>query len=256
MSRIVLSLCLLLVSLKLLEADPSNAVLQFPKQFVEQIVSPAQSGYSSLKKEISDWTSAKSMLKALREQNASLREERLVIEELQNENLRLRQIINFQQEQQFDGVAAEVIGRRASTFVDALVLNKGSADGVQEEMAVVDGEVIVGQVVSVRKNSSIVLLVTDRTSAVDVRLQGSRASGVAEGGVDGRMSISYLQNTNNVYPGERVLTSGLDGVFPKGLEVGLVSSVSRKGGELFYRIQLKPSVEVSKLETVLILAKK
>jgi rod shape-determining protein MreC len=149
---------------------------------------------------------------------------------------------------------AHVIGGDASGWVKGLLLDRGSASGVREGMPVVHPQGIVGQIVSVGSDSSRVLLVNDHASGVDVLHEGTRARGVVEGAGEQVCELKFLTKDVQVREGDAVITSGMDTVYPKGVLVGRISGVASSSGALFQTIEVRPSVDFSKLEEVLIVS--
>jgi rod shape-determining protein MreC len=170
--------------------------------------------------------------------------------EFRHENRRLRGLLSIVEDGGIKGIAARVIGYDPSNWVQAIIVNRGSKDGVQAGMAVLESEGVVGQVISASFNSSRVLLIADHGSGVDAIIQSSRARGVVEGSGSGMCKLRYVLVGETVKVGDRVITSGMDGIFPKGLLIGKISDIRSDG--LFQSIDVKPTVMFSKLENVLI----
>ncbi len=201
----------------------------------------------------------------LREENEKLRKEveRLTIEniqlrELEAENRALRELLRFTQENPlFDyttaRVTARVIGYDPSGFTRYIVINAGQRRGVMPGMAVVTERGLVGRVVSVYRDASKVLLLTDPSSSVSAYLQGSQVTGMVEGTPEGALIMRYIPMDAEVSVGEVVLTSGLGGTLPKGLVIGQVIEVEKKDYMLFQEARIKPSVDFDRLEFVLVL---
>lgn len=186
------------------------------------------------------------------------RNSRLVEYKIENE--RLRKLLDFRDRMGFrEVVAGDVIGRDASNWTRTITIDRGSADGLRSGMPVVDGNAVVGQTTVVSKHSSRVLLLTDSSSAIDAIVQSSRAAGILEGqlGVD-TLRLRYVLRLKEyaVKPGDRVICSGLDGVFPKGALIGVVNKVDQGSSGLFQDIEVIPSVDVRRLESVLVLTSK
>ena len=172
------------------------------------------------------------------------------------ENERLRELLNFSEVTGYKGIAASVIGRSPSPWVNAVTIDRGARHGVRPGLAVVDGKAVVGQTTSVTAETSRVLLITDASSAVDALLQTSRLSGIAEGGL-GRTAVKLqyvdIRDEVVVTSGDRVITSGLDGIFPKGIMLGYIKQVSSDSGSLFHEISVGPSADFSRLENVMVI---
>ncbi|MFH1152501.1 MAG: rod shape-determining protein MreC [Pseudomonadota bacterium] len=172
--------------------------------------------------------------------------------ELQLENERLRKFIEFQNPEGEVLVAAKVIGRSPSPWVKTIMIDKGSNDGLTRGLPVMVSEGIVGQIITVSEHFSQVLLVTDRNSAVDALVQTSRARGIVKGNNSDQCSFCYALRKDEIQLGEMIISSGLDGVFSKGLRIGQVVDVKKENSELFQTILLKTCVDFDKLEEVLV----
>jgi rod shape-determining protein MreC len=172
--------------------------------------------------------------------------------ELNLANIRLRSLLNFQQSMPHQVLAAEVIGKDPSPWYKTIMIDKGKDDGVEKGMAVVIPEAIAGQVMDVSTHYSKVLLIIDPNSAVDAVVQKTRARGIIKGESSGRCLFKYVLRKDDVRVGNRVVSSGLDGVFPKGLGVGHVSGVIRRTSGIFQEVTVIPSVDFEKLEEVLV----
>jgi rod shape-determining protein MreC len=177
-----------------------------------------------------------------------------MLSEFEAENDRLRSVLSFSSERQLRGTVASVIGADASGWIRGLVIDRGSSHGLRAGMAVVHPRGVVGQITSVGSNSARVLLVNDHSSGVDVLLQGSRVRGVLEGAGESACELKFVTKENSVKVGEVVVTSGMDQVFPKGLVVGTVSTVSIQTGTLFQTVEVQPTVDFARIEEVVVLA--
>jgi len=227
---------------------------------ISEVVSPLYAGVDSVVDGgESMWDRYFNVL-AVAERNRELTErlERLEAErgafaERLKENDRLRKLLDLGSIPELQGISASVIANEPSGWVKGIVLNKGRAQGVLEGMAVVHPRGVVGQVVSASTNFSRVLLVTDHASGVDALVQDNRARGVVEGEGDSAAILNYVAKEYPVRVGDTIVTSGLDGVFPKGVIIGAVSQVSVESGTLLQKIAVRPAVDFSRLEEVLII---
>ena len=172
--------------------------------------------------------------------------------ELKLSNTRLRSLLDFQKTITNKVIAAEVIGKDPSPWFKTIMVNKGKDDGVKKGSAVVIPEGIVGQVAEVSAHNSKVLLIIDPNSAVDALVQRSRARGIIKGGFAGRCVFKYVLRKKGIAVGDTVVSSGLDGVFLKGLPVGRVSGVFKPNSGIFQEVTVIPCVDFEKLEEVLI----
>ena len=178
-------------------------------------------------------------------------------EELKLANVRLRGLLNFQTTMTDKVLPAEVVGKDPSPWFKTIIIDKGQDYGIEKGMAVVIPEGVAGQVTDVLPHYSKVLLIIDNNSAVDALVQRARARGIikggaAEGGAADRCLFKYVLRKHDIVVGDTVVASGLDGVFPKGLAIGHVSSVVKPSSGIFQEVTVTPYVDFEKLEEVLI----
>lgn len=186
----------------------------------------------------------------LKRQIGQLRLQNLELEEQVRSMPRLASLLAYQENYINRTLEADVIGGGASTSAQVIYLNRGEQDGVRRNMAVITPDGVVGKITRVFHGTSEVLLVTDPDSGVGAVLQQSRLHGILQGQGSGKAELRLIVNDQKVQLGERVLTSGEDQVYPKGLPLGTV--VSAHPGSMFQNIEVKPAVELSRLEEVLI----
>jgi len=201
-------------------------------------------------------------LVGLQEENDRLKREILSLKmendrcrELIATNRRLQELLHFSQTFHWPGIAAQVIGRDPSGWFRSIIIDKGRKDGLRVNMPVVNAEGVVGRLVSVSPDYAKVLLIVDQNSAVDSLIQRSREKGIVKGISEESCELNYVVKTGDVNVGDRVVTSGMGRVFPKGLPVGRVVEVNSRPSELFLDIKVRPAVDFAKLEEVLILLK-
>jgi rod shape-determining protein MreC len=176
--------------------------------------------------------------------------------ETQRSNKRLRALLDFKEKNKaFQLVAAEVIGRDPSYWSKTMMIDKGSMDGLQKGFPVVVHRGIVGQIIETTGHYSKVLLIIDQNSAVDSLLQRTRVRGIIKGDSSKSFYFEYVLRKGNVEIGDMVISSGLDGVYPKGLRVGTVSEILRSNSGIFQEIKVTPYVDFEKLEEVFVLFK-
>jgi rod shape-determining protein MreC len=167
-------------------------------------------------------------------------------------NIRYRSLLSFKQYMDDPALAAEVIGRDPSPWFKTIIVNKGKAEGVRKGAPVLVPEGIVGLVVEVAGNYSKILLIIDQNSAVDGLAQRSRSRGIIEGDPTGLCHFKYVLRKHDISLGDTVVSSGLDGVFPKGIRIGSVSQIVKLNAGIFQEIVVTPFVDFEKLEEVLI----
>ena len=172
--------------------------------------------------------------------------------EMELMNRRLKRLLALERELPTRAVAASVTARDASVWFQSLTLNKGEVDGIQTGMPVIAPEGVVGLISSTSMHASRVLLLTDPNSGIDVLVQRTRVRGILSGLLEEGTTLKYVKRSDDVRVGDRVVASGLDGVFPKGLPVGRVTEVSRKDRGLFLYAEVTPDADASRLEEVLV----
>lgn len=196
----------------------------------------------------------------LKKNNEILRTQVLLGRELENENDRLRHLLDFKKNLKGDWVGGKVIEYPPIGPYRIMAIDKGSNDGVKRRAAVISSSGLVGQVARVMPNTSQVILITDPTSAVDVRIDGTEARGLIVGkslklGLNRELFIGafeYLNQSAQIAEGSSVTTSGLDGIFPGGVLVGFVHGGKKKKYDIFQEAEVIPSVDFFKLREVLI----
>jgi len=208
---------------------------------------------TSFKKEYVDLVSARDQNNELKDRIHGLESLNSQLLEERSENVRLRKLLSMKENHEVRGFAARVIGVDSSPWVQTISVDRGANDGIKVGLAVVQGQGVVGEIISVSSSSSKILLITDHASAIDSVVQGSRARGVVEGRGEQRTNLKYVLKESDVSLGDRVVTSGMDGVFPRGFLIGKVSSVKKESKGMFQAIFVTPAVNFSKLEEVFIL---
>jgi rod shape-determining protein MreC len=198
-------------------------------------------------------------LRGVRQENRDLKLqiERLRIEQVRlngdaEQARRLQILLGFKEQFISKTLAAQVIGSSGSEQSRSIYIDKGSHDGIKPDMPVITAEGVVGKVLRAFKTTSQVLLINDQTSGVGAILEKSRLQGVVRGTPLGEVVLEKVMSDETVQPGDTVLTSGGDQIFPKGLPVGTVTKVS-PGPELFLNIRVKPTADLSRLEEVLVI---
>ncbi len=169
-------------------------------------------------------------------------------------NVRLNQLLDLAHSLEQPVLTAHVIGRDPALWFKTITIDKGISAGVEKGMPVVTVEGVVGQVINVSPRFAKVLLATDPNSAVDAILQTSRALGIVKGNGQG-YRMDYVLREKEVAKDDLVVTSGMGGVFPKGLLVGRISEVGKDKRGMFHTITVQPAVDFRELEYVTIILK-
>ena len=230
------------------------------REWVQAVLAPPLKAISAGLRNASDFWYNYADLRHARDQSRRLEEEldrqritnHLLREEVQ-ELRRLKALLAFREQSSLTTVAARVIGSGAADTSRVLFLNKGLDDGLQPNQSVITPEGIVGKVQRAFRNSAQVLMINDNDSGVGVLLENSRVHGVLKGQNGQYCQLRYVLNDEKVEVGGRVLTSGEDRIYPKGLPVGAV--VSARPGPIFKEILVQPAARLNRVEEVLVVVK-
>jgi rod shape-determining protein MreC len=232
------------------------------KAGVYQLLAPFLTSGSGLKKQI---TSVRTGLKsldqlerensALQVENRELRATNHGLRDVEHEVNRLRHALNYRERSVFKLIAAEIVARDSSTWWRTVTINRGKTDGIEADMPVVTDEGLVGKTTSVSESISIVLLVSDENCRVAASVEGSREQGIVVGervttGLSPLLDLNFLSKQADLKPGQKVYTSGVGGVFPSGLLIGMVKSFRVRA--LDGQAQVTPAVDLSHLEDVFV----
>ncbi|GAB4543248.1 MAG: rod shape-determining protein MreC [Anaerolineae bacterium] len=226
---------------------------------------PFQAGLTRVGSDVSDLVRSARDLRDLRQRNAQLEAEnnRLSVEnarltEVERENERLRQLLNFTRSNPwYEYKAAAVVGHKigadTSNLLFSIFIDVGARDGVAVDMPVITDRGLVGRVVAVGPNVAEVLLLIDPSSAVNARVQNSRVTGIVRGSIDSGLTMERIPQGETVSPGDIVLTSGLGGNFPDKLVIGQITEVTQRDSDMFQTARVRPTVDFGKLEEVLVI---
>jgi rod shape-determining protein MreC len=232
---------------------------RFYDRVIVGVTSPIQSGISWFLEVISSGFQNYVYLLHTRRENVELIEENRKLlksiaglRETEQENLRLRKLLEFQEKFVFKSVVARVVARDTSTDFRMIRINRGERAGIQKNMAVVTNEGVVGRVLRTSADTADIVTILDLLSAVDTIDERSRAPGVVEGYTDDTCQLRYVLRTDDFQPGDVLVSSGLAGVFPKSIPVGVVTKVEKKAFGISQHVEVVPSVQFSKLEEVMV----
>lgn len=191
---------------------------------------------------------------ALRAANAALEAENARLAELERQNAFLLAALGFKQRYPaLSFRAAEVVSREPTNLTQALMIDRGRDDGVRPGLIVVTPRGVVGQITETTGRSATVLLLTDRRSSVDARTQQSDVRGLVSGlGRPDLLLMRYVRQGDFLYQRERVVTSGLGGLFPPGLPLGYVSYVRRRDVDAFQEAYVEPAANLDRIDRVLV----
>ncbi len=257
--RLALGMFALLLAALLLFPGQSQGLLDYLDGPVGQLVRLPLEAVSSIDQGIAGMWQQYVSLQHVADDNRRLKQE---MDWLRGENNQLREaaaatqrlasLLQFKEQALPSLVAAQVIGRDSSNRYKSVILNKGESDGIQKDMGVVTPAGVVGRVVKTTGATAVVLLLTDPNNAIAGLIQRTRDEGIVEGIPQGRARLKYIPMLSAVKEGDRVVTSGLVGGFPRGLAIGTITAIDREEGALFQTAELLPEVDVNRVEEVLV----
>ena len=252
-SCLLLSFYILTVSARgQLKSEPIGAVLMWVFRPLQIVAQGTANWLIGIQENYLTLSGFKSENERLRKRILALEVERQRLLEAEATNRKLQKLLDFRVQLPGKPVTASIIANSASSWFQGCILDKGSADGVHKDMAVVTPLGVVGKVVSVTGRSAKVILLTDVNSGIDVMVQRSRSRGIVSGSLDSGTVLKYMKRSEDVQVGDRLITSGLDGVFPKGLMAGTVIKVNKQSLGLFQSIEVLPAVQSALVEEVLV----
>jgi len=250
----------LLLLVLFLFPSQSQGVLQYFDGPIGQVIRIPLEVVASIDQGISGVWHSYVALQGVQAENEQLRQD---IEWLKGQNNQLREaaaaterltaLLHFKEQALPTLLAAQVIGRDATSWYRSVILNKGESDGIKPDMGVITAAGVVGRVVKTNSATSVVLLVTDPNNAIAGLIQRTRDEGIVEGTQQGLAKLKYIPMLSSARSGDHVVTSGLVGGFPRGLALGTISRIDKEEGALFQSAELMPEVDVSRLEEVLVI---
>ncbi len=227
---------------------------------VMEVVAPIQSSLANSKKSFSAlWenyllivnTSKENSV--LKKQISRLESDIFTMEEIRKENLRLKKLLNYSEEIGHHRILAQVIGWDSANEFKVIRINKGTRDGIQVMSPVITDNGLVGYVYRSTLNYSDVLTILDQNNRVDVIVERTRTHGIVEGVFDFKCALKYVIRNEPVEVGDKLITAGVGGIYPKGLKVGMITDISKENFGMTLSIEVVPSVDFDKLEEVIVL---
>ncbi|MEA2085306.1 MAG: rod shape-determining protein MreC [Thermodesulfobacteriota bacterium] len=234
-----------------------------PRKFVFEMIATAQSGVSKVTGYCRSLWDGYVALWNVRDENKQLRDELFKYKALSNEyreaavtNIRLNKLLKLSESLPTPTITAQIVGHDPSLWFRTVVINRGTSSGVEKGMPVVMDAGVTGQVMNISPHYSKILLANDPNSAIDVLVQETRVQGIVKGAGREGYRMHYVLKNDDVHKGNRIVTSGLGGVFPKGLQVGTVTKIVKDRRGMFQKIFVEPAVDFSKLEYLVIILKR
>lgn len=220
-----------------------------PARVVGSVVASPVSGISNV---VGNLTADSQTLSDLKAENDDLKAQVARLTEYEDEANTLTDLLQLRNQYNLDSTAARVIARSTDSWSSTITIDKGTTSGIQTGMPVMTSTGVVGQVSECGPTTATVRIITDESSGVSAKVQSSGAQGQLQGSADGTLHLNLIRTDQQVSTGDSVVTSGLGGVYPKGLPVGTVSNVTKCSGSLYYDITVEPLASVGSLEEVLV----
>ena len=168
-------------------------------------------------------------------------------------NRRLTRLLSFTGQYDFPFIGARIVAKDPEPWFETMTIGRGTKDGVRVGMPVIADGGVVGRIVTVSRDYSQVLLVIDYNSAIDAVVRRSRVRGILSGRSEKVCSFNYILKNDDVEKDDIIVTSGMDGIFPKGLNIGSVTRINKSGQDIFMEVDVLPSVDFAAIEEVLVI---
>lgn len=253
---IIISFALMTLSVKEAPSGPIHTVraiigqVQLPFLRVGGVLTVPIKGIGQISHNL---TADQETLSELEAENQRLLSDNAKLQEYRAENERLTGLLNIRDVYQLTGVAARITGADSDPWNRTLTINRGSSSEIEINMPVLDSAGLLGQVIEVGPTVAKVRLIDDEHSGVSSMVQRGRISGVVRGSVDGTLTLDFIPIDADVAVGDVIITSGLGGVYPKGILIGTVSSVTKTPGSLYAEVIVAPPARGGVSEEVLVI---
>ena len=252
---------LILIMLVILTNVESDKLYNF-ENIVSKIITPMQNGITYIQNKISgnnvffaDLEQLKQENKDLKKQNSELEQKLRELEVIKAEIETLKEYASLTEKyESFNTMPAYVINRDITNYSKTIVINVGKDHGIRENMTVIADEGLVGNVISVTSNTAKVQTILDSASSTSALSSSTRDTMVCKGTIDGTSTLkaTYISTESNIIEGDSVETSGMGGIYPKGIYIGKVTSVKEGKNKIDETVEVKTAVDFEKLETVLV----
>lgn len=233
------------------------------KNIISKIVSPIQNGITYIKNKVNgndlffaDIEQLKNKNEELEKRNSELEQKIREFEIVKTENETLKKYLELTEKyQDYETIPAYVIGKDITNYSKTIVINVGRDDGIKENMIVIADEGLVGNVISVTSNTAKVQTIVDTASSTSAITSSTRDSMVCKGTIDESNSLKalYISIDANIIEGDSIETSGMGGIYPKGIHIGRVTEINQGKNKIDTTVKVKTAVDFEKLETVLII---
>lgn len=209
--------------------------------------------FNALGNVVGNLTASQEALSDLKQKNAELTAQVAELSEAKKTAERLESLVGLQSTYNLTSTAARIIGTSSDAWSRTVTIDKGTASGFSLGMAVCNSGGVIGQIVEVSATTSTVQLANDEGSGISAMIQSTRAQGMLQGQADGTLRLSYVSTDADVAVGDIVITSGIGGVFPKGLPLGTVTSVEKSDNDVYYTIVVRAQSTAENNEEVLVI---
>jgi rod shape-determining protein MreC len=257
----IIAVVLLITSLAIISYNTSKLTeTRLPRKIAFEIAAPFTNVLNISIKGLTDFWKRYLILVELEKENRRLHEEKTILNEQLNiyregyyEAIRLRTLLELKDVLPYKSVTARVLDNKSNALFKTILINRGTSDGLLIGCPVLSARGIVGRITENSWHYSRVLLLIDNNSNIDAVIQRNRAHGILQGTGTLQYNLKYIPHSEEILPGDVLLSSGMAGFFPKGLILGTVTRAHRQEHELFQKIEVIPSVDFSRLEEVLVL---
>ncbi len=259
--KVVLTIVVLGVSFyRFAKRDFAYRETTFFEEFMIDSFGPVQQAFATTQTWLSDLikhyvanVNASKSNEDLKQSIAKLQSELLNTVEIRKENQRLKELLKFGQTLPYQAVLAQIVAWDAASDFKVIRINKGAVDGIRIQSPVVTADGVVGYIYRLTDHFADILTILDPNNRVDGLVARIRAHGIVEGYKDRRALMKYVTRTEPVILDDSVLTSGLGNIYPKGLVIGNVARIERQSYGITQHIEIKPAVDFSRLEEVIVL---
>lgn len=252
----VLSVALFTLSCRTGESGPLGVVrsafqtVTMPVRYLGATVAAPFQGLGNI---FTNLTADQATLSELQAENDQLRARNVELEEDAESAQRLQDLLDLRDANNLQSTAARIISGSTDSWSSTVTIDKGTSSGLTAGMPVTSSSGIVGQIISCSASTSVVRLLTDENSSISAMIQSSRAQGMLDGSATGEVTLTLVRTNQQVSVGDTVVTSGLGGVFPKGLAIGQVTSVENNPGSLYLDIVVELFAKAETTEEVLVI---
>ena len=262
-NTLVIFILLIIVAIFIMTIDYHGKMyLDWVESIGLKLFSPINRGITLVATNTKNYLKAIAEFKRVKEENKELKE-KIEITYQENTTLkekliaydRLTKMLELKEFFSYEMIPSLVISREPGNWFNSIIINKGTADGVKENMAVATHRGLVGRVVSVDSRTAKILLILDQRSAVGGMIQRSRDIGVVKGSESNYCLMEYLSNDADIKINDVVITSGLGSIFPKGIIIGRIAGIKKESHDLFQKVIVSPEVDFTKLEEVFVVKK-